>query len=843
VVAALFRHVPIATVRTVRKVACFAAIPLLLVAALQASRPATSPERKLYTELNALRVDPARVYHIRRLVLRRDALRIAFEDGILGLFEPLGGRIFGAVFTGNARVLATPRDPAEKQSIARFLGAPLVDTTVNKAYLRFTDSTGEELEAFLRSSGAKPEENADFLAAWSPVVASLNPIISLRTLRDLESASPLPFFRATLGGSEHGTFEVSVDDRRREQLLLGQVKYREGGRFYDLWAMFPRQEGPAAPAIAAPLRFTLDSTVEDSLALRSRATLSLHLLRDGERILPLTLSRELRVENVADAAGQGLEFFQNEDMSEQEIQRHGDDVFYVVLHEATRAGQDLTLEVNYSGTVITSAGNGVYYTGERGAWFPRPEDSGEFCPFDLSFRWPRKLNLVATGNKTEELEDKDWRTGRWTSDAPTVTAGFNLGNFTRATAEAGSVRIAVNANQQLEEALYGLLRARSTVQGGITPVGWGRTTEAWRGADMAAMDLAAARAVPLRLPASVIVQLAKDISDAMLSLEQWNGPFPFPRIEVSPLPAALGQSWPEMMYLSTLSFLPKETQQRAGVAPRTRFSFSDLMPFHELAHQWWGNLAGAATYRDDWIMEGLANYCALLYLSSRNPSEHTLAQTLQDYRADLLAPLPQGSGIVDDIGPLALGQRLTSSLAPGGYPRLVYPKATWVIHMLRMMLQAPGAPTGPSGKDPDERFRSVLRALLESHRFRALSEADLRREVNRVMTPEMGLEGMRNVDWFFEQWVHSTGIPRYSVDYKTTASPKGLVVEGTLHQAGVPETFLARVPLYASGAGGKRVLLGWVVTNGAETNFRFSSPVKPDHILIDPNQTLLAAVQ
>jgi Peptidase family M1 domain len=839
VAAALSHRVPIATVKRVKRLALAAITLLFIMVAVHAAWPSTSPERKLYTDLNALRVDPARVYHIRRLALRRDSVRLAFEEGTLGLLEPLQGRVLGAVFSGKARVLATPRDPAEKQSIARFLGVPLVDTTVTQAYLRFTDDTGAELESFLRASGAKPEEDSKFLAEWNALVASLNTVNSVRTLRDLQSTLPLPYFRATLGGSEQGTFEVSVDDRRREQILLGQVKYREGGRFYNLWAMFPRQGGPGEPAIAAPLRYGLNTTLDESLAMHSRANISLRLLRSGERILPLALSRELRVESVADAAGQNLEFFQNEDMSEQEIQHHGDDVFYVVLPQPTQAGQDLPLQVTFSGTVISSAGNGVYYTGERGAWYPRPEDSESFCPFELDFRWPRKLDLVATGNKTAEGEDGAWRTGHWTSDSPLATAGFNLGIFTRTTAEAGTVRVGVNANQQLEEALYRLFRSRPTIPAGPSlqapfgPLGWARTSDAWKSIDM---SLPTPSTVP-PLPAAVLAQLAKDISDAILGLEQWNGPFPFPRMEVSPLPAAMGQSWPELMYLSTLSFLPKETQVRAGVSVRTRFSFSDLMPFHELAHQWWGNVAGASTYRDDWILEGLANYCALMYIDTRIPPERTLAQVMQDYREDMLAKIPDDTRITDDIGPLALGERLTSSVAPNGYNRLVYPKATWVVHMLRMMLQTPGA------KDPDARFRGLLRTLLDQYRFKNLTEADLRREVNRIMTPEMGLEGMHSVDWFFEQWVHSTGIPRYSVEFKTAAGPKGFVVEGVLHQEGVPETFLARVPLYAPGAAGRRALLGWVVTNGGKTTFRFTSAARPDRILIDPNQTLLTAMQ
>jgi hypothetical protein len=802
----------------------------LAVAAARADHPANSPERKLYDELNALRADRSRVYHIRQFALRRDAVRLVFEDGTLGLLEPFYGRVLGAIFSGSARVLATPRDPAERRSLSRFLGAPLLDTPVSKVYLRFTDGTAEEIEAFLRSADAKPVDDPAFAADWNSVLGNLNPASSLRTLRDIGSPSPLPFFEAALAGSAHGVFEVSVDDRRLEQILMGQVKYREGGRYYDLWAMFPRAEGPGQPEAVVPVRYSIETTVQDDLVLRGRTRMVLRALRDGERILPLILSHELRVQSVSDAAGRSLDFFQNEDLSEQEVLRRGDDLFYVVLPEPTRAGEEFQWEVKYSGNVITEAGNGVYYVGERGAWYPRPNDAARFCSFELTFHWPRKLNLVATGKKTEEHEEGEWRTGRWTSDVPMALAGFNLGSYTRASAEAGAVHITVNANQQLEQSLYSLFRAHSGLAPASGPIGWRRTSEAWKIANLATTE-------PPPMPAAVIGQLAKDIGDALRSLEQWNGPFPFARLEVSPLPAALGQSWPGLIYLSTMTFVPKDVQQRAGIDERARFSISDLMPFHELAHQWWGNLAGSANYRDEWIMEGLANYCALLYLDTRRPGERVLAHALELYRGDLLARLPDGSQTVDQIGPLALGQRLDSSLTPNGFSRVTYAKGTWVVHMLRMMWQDPAA------KDPDARFRSLLHALLGKYRFATLSESDLRRELARIMTPGMDLESMHSLDWFFDQWVHATGIPHYSVDYKVTPGTKGVVIQGTLRQEGVPESFLARVPLYRANGPGKPVLLGWVTTSGTETAFRFHAPVAPEHIVIDPGQSLLAVTQ
>jgi hypothetical protein len=799
-----------------------------LVAA--APQPADAPARALYDALNALRVDPTRVYRVHDLVLRRDAVRLAFEEGTLGLFMPFNGRVLGAVFTGTGRVLATPHDPVEKRSVVRFLGVPLVDEPISRAYLRFTDGTPQELEAFLQAAKAEPVQSPDFLADWNPVLANLNPSNSLRAMRELDSSSPLPYFRAGVVGELHGAFEVSVDGRRPEQVTLGQVRWKGDDRHFDLWAMFPAATGPGPAEDFVPVRYDIDTTIEDDLHLRSRARLVLRARRGGERLIQLVLSRGLPVESVVDASGQPLEFFQNEDVSQREVLRRGDDLFYVVLPQPARPGQDIDFAVSYSGTVITDAGGGVFFVGDRGAWYPHPESTASFCPFALNFRWPRKLKLVATGNKTEEHEEGETRVGRWISDAPVALAGFNLGDYTTASADAGPLHISINANRQLERALYDLFRSRKGVVAVIGPIGWGNTSNARRLVDITDTGLGP-------LPATVIGQLGRDIGDAARAMEQWNGPFPFRTLEVSPLPAALSQSWPGLIYLSTLTFVPKEAQRLAGVTPRVQFSFSDLMPFHELAHQWWGNVASFATYRDEWILEAFANYCALLYLDTRKPAEHVLVQSMQDYRTDLFTQLPSGNLTVDEIGPLALGRRLNSSLVANGYSRLVYPKATWVVHMLRMMLQEPAA------KDPDARFRSMMRALLDRCRYGGLTESALEQEAERVMTPEMALEGGHSLDWFFEQWVHSTGIPRYSVDYKVVPHGKGFTVRGSLRQAEVPEIFLARVPLYAQSSAGKLTLLGWVTTSGGETPFQLNSLQQPHRIVIDPNHTLLCRTE
>jgi hypothetical protein len=798
---------------------------LLLVAA--SSRPAETPARELYQSLTALRVDATQVYTVRDLTLRRDAVRLSLSEGKLAFLQPLGGRVVGAVFTGHGRILTIPRDSMERRSVARFLGTPLVDETFSRAYLRFTDGTAAELEKELRESGAHPDSDPDFATEWNPVVSGLNPWHSLRTMADWLAASPRPYFCATLQGDRMGPFDAIVDDRRPEQVLLGQARWASGVHYYDLWASFRRSEAPEGPVeTAVPVAYTVDTSIQADLKLEGRATLTLRAVRDGERVLEMEISRALAIESITDDAGHPLPVFQNEDLSRSEIATRGNDSFLVVLPEPTRAGKEFRLRASYRGSVISDAGNGVYFVGDRGSWFPHVGGLANFAAYDLTFRWPRKLTLVATGKKTEEREDGDWRVGHWRSQEPMAVAGFNLGEYATQTIESGGVRIAVHANRELEEAILQIFQAVRADEVQNRPAGWGRNRP--QGPPTGGVF----SPPPPPIPAMVLEKLSRDIADSIHYLERWNGPFPFDHLEISQIPGSFGQGWPALLYLSTLAFLSPDAQARAGVGSREQASFTQVMPFHEVGHQWWGNLAGFSSYRDEWINESLANYTALMYLESKQP-DHVLTGILQGYRSDLLAKLPGSEQSYDEAGPLALGERLRSSKAPEGYARVTYAKGTWVIHILRSMLRDPAA------KDPDWRFAALLHGLLEEHRHIALPGADVQRAVERVMTPDMALEGGRSMDWFFDQWVRGTGIPRYAVDFTATPQGASFLVRGTLKQTGVPENFIARVPLYAPAASGKPVLLGTVVTSGAETSFRFTARARPKRLLIDPNLTLL----
>jgi aminopeptidase N len=103
-----------------------------------------------------------------------------------------------------------------------------------------------------------------------------------------------------------------------------------------------------------------------------------------------------------------------------------------------------------------------------------------------------------------------------------------------------------------------------------------------------------------------------------------------------------------------------------------------------------------------------------------------------------------------DQGPVHLGYRLGHIKRDlRVYRALVYNKGAGVLHMLRRLLG-------------DETFFRGLRTFYEDRRFQKAGTDDL----ERAMEAESG----RNLDRFFERWIHGTEMPRVTYHATTTAT-------------------------------------------------------------------------
>jgi hypothetical protein len=800
------------------------------------AQPVSDP-RELLRQLNDATIDPSQIYALRDAQITRDRVRIFFNRGFFGLLKQTMGEINGAVFAGDGEVLLTPPTAVEKLSLAQFTQTPILEERFTTAYLRFTDATAKELLARARPPDPESiEQPTGFVEQWDPVVLRLNPYYSLRVFENLVGDRSRPYFHAQIRGSNLGVFELTVDEREPEAVRVGANRLSNGRSYGDIWCSFPSRtsasRGRQLDSDAAVANsYTIQTQINADNSLEGHADVALESRSAADRVLVFELSRELRVSDVKDESGNSVVVLQDFPQEDGEAKDRGNRQILVVLPAPHAVGEKYRLTFSYQGNVIAEAGNGVLYVGAHGNWYPNLSRH-PFARFDLTFRYPERLTLVASGRRAEESAADGWRQGHWVSDAPFPVVGFNLGAYDSRTRRLGGTTVEVYAARDVEAELAQHNVAAQAPGDLVTrPLG---------GEDRASAGVIPKEVAPLDR-AALLSPVAERAARAVSYFETLFGPFPYARLAVSQIPGTFGQGWPELVYLPTLQFLAPGERREVALNDTLALADEQLRLPHEVAHQWWGNQVGWKTYHDQWLSEGIAAYGAALSMATEKDGDRKFHELLQEYKRDLLSKDKEGRTI-ESGGPIWLGQRLSTSLNPEGYDAIIYKKACWVLHMLRCLMKQP-APMEASGHRGgaagDEKFFEMLRAFLADNKGEAPSTEDFIRCAEKYMTTASDLDHNRRLGWFFKEWVYGTGIPAYSLHAAVKSVPSGkFVIEGTIEQNDVPADYEMLVPVMATSGSGEKVTLGRVAVSESGGPFRFTTTTNPSRVEIDDDEIL-----
>ena len=800
----------------------------------------------LYARIRSVGLDPQHVYHVRDASLDRPNLNIDFDDGTLAFTEDICGRITGAFFEGEGEVRLRPPNRGERGSLALFTGMAILEEQFSSGYLRFNDDTAAVLQPFLTPA----PEGAEFIRDWSDASRTLAEFDALRLLLDFSHFLPVaggsdpgrkfpPLLHAHLLGKKLGSFEVFWDASAAEPLWAGQPRVKDGTLFFDIWTSF----APAGTRSAAVDRrfddasitsFRIHASVEPPTMLRASTELNARVRNGGERTLVFELSRYLKVEAV-EADGRPVDFIQNPAMEGTELQRKGNDVVALVFPAPLAPGQELKLSFRYAGEVLSVAGNGLLYVGERGTWYPNLGLSP--ARFEMEFHYPANWTLIAAGKQVSRADGEDGETGeetgaekvsRWTSERPIPLAGFNLGKYVRAEARAGNILVEAFGTRGVEKSFP---KARPEVI----------EQPAFPGASTRSMPPIVVTPPPPS-PAHDAQAVADRAAKAIASFSEWFGPYPYSSLALTQMPGNLSQGWPGLVFLSSFAFLSSQEQIDLDLDPVTRVLDSQVL-VHETAHQWWGDLVLFKSYRDQWISEGLANYASLLILEQQNPAQ--FRQVLEKYRRDLLSKNKDGEWL-RDAGPVTFGLRLDSSHFPAGYEAISYERGTWLFHMLRMMLRdSETASRSRKGRaNPDEPFFRALRKIRERYAGKSISTQELVQVFEEELPRPLWYEKRPKLDWFLEGWIEGTAIPELEAREIRISEKTGVTtVTGVIVQKDAPDDLVTAVPVYGTTTSNALVFLGEVLADGQETAFRLTAPSDVRKIVLDPKQTILTALK
>jgi hypothetical protein len=784
-------------------------------------------------------LDPDQCYLVRDLSFSRDDIKLFFNDGYLIFSKPVAGERISAVFTtggedmADGELLLLPPSRTERQSLAKYTRTPNLDEHFETALITFTDGSAKMLLDELNAGGRgrpAPELGKVLAERWNPVSSAMNDSLAQRIAADM--LSPVRpgggFLFLALQNGRLGNMDVIFDPLADDQIFAGQLVQREGAFSFDVWTSFPSRAIRQNPALARLRPYTVASyritaALDDDLNLKAVTRATLTVGENPARVFSLTISRAEHVTS-ARLDGVPVEVVFQESTRTRAMRADENDLFLVVAPTLLAPGSTHDLELEHEGGVIENRGSAVYSVGARSNWYPRLDL--EFAVYDLEFRYPKALTLVTAGDLIEDRTEGDVRITRRRTPGPIRVAGFNLGSYARISHSAEGLTVDVYGNRSLDPAL--IPRPRATVvpqsvrplyRSGGPPPNSSQTTTV-------------IQTPPTPDPLGRLEAVAADVAESLRFFSNTFGAPALKTLTVSPIPGTTGQGFPGLIYLSTLSYVDEAQRPQNVQENRQKTFFSDLMVAHEVAHQWWGNVVATDRYQDEWIMEGLSHYSALMWLEKKR-GVASMQSELNDFRMDLLASNVDGN-TVDSFGPLIWGYRLESARYNETWRIITYEKGAWILHMLRRRLG-------------DARFFAMLRELRTRFEFKAATTQDFQSLVREYAAKQAAYAEPPPVppeimDSFFDNWVRSTGIPAVHLKYTSTGRAPSVRVTGTINfeqspQRGVFADFTTDIPLDVTLPNGQH-RVQWIHAGDHDEPFSFTLPQTPTRIVVMTNSTL-----
>jgi hypothetical protein len=758
-------------------------------------------------------------YAISNLTLKRDVGTLTLRSGQISFLAPVLNRTVVGVFVGEGEFTLTPAFPLERSYLISITGKETFAEPFNRVALCFTDATYDEIKKQAQPGAADPraaETLSDFRKRMRSRIETPRSLleymlryedvenIEASLLTDLCNPKRRGFFSAYIFGQKRNDLRFHARPRggmpqilSPEEVALINADWggKEEGVLYLAHYAEEYNNGKASSEEDHRLIDAEHYRIETAIKgdkLTASAEFTFRALADGDRLLSFGLLPELRVTRVTVPDNREIDFIQEK--------KKEDGSFHAILPEPMVKGRQYKVTIDYEGNkVLEDAGGGAYAVGARTSWYPSVNAFNDRATFDLTFKVPKKFILVGVGKKVKDAIEEDYAVTQWTSEIPLAVAGFNYGNFKKKEITDDVTKCLIEGYATSD--LPGYLRGAESI-GGMSPT---------------------------RLSEKVMVEAQNSIR----IYNAWFGEFPYGRIAITQQPEFnFGQAWPTLVYLPLSAFL--DSTQRWRLLGGINQGFSDFIQEvtpHEVAHQWWGHMVGWASYHDQWLSEGFADFSASLYLQVVEKDKYL---RFREQSRKTILDKNQFGMRPNDVGPLWMGLRLNSYKAPGAYNRIVYPKGGYVLHMLRWMMY--DRQTG------DQAFIAMMKDFVKTYYQQNASTEGFKSVVEKHMKPAMDLEGNKRMDWFFRQRVYGTEVPRYRFDYTLTPQGDGkTLLKATLTQSEVSEGFRMPVPVYLD-FDGKLVRLGEVnmVGNTTTPEFQVMLPQKPKRALINAHYDVLA---
>jgi Peptidase family M1 domain/Carboxypeptidase regulatory-like domain len=767
-------------------------------------------------------------FRLENFTLEWDVGTFQFEKGSLTALEPINGVVTGAIFIGEGKFRLKPVLPLDANELRRRTGGDELYEEFTEVIFRFTRDALPKLAAGIGEKIPGPPEAFIALKHWQERMRQRGEVdftftqylLQGETMDNVDAdilaasynpAHP-PFFNAYMRGKKHKDLRFfvrnrvgaipQIDSPEEVGLINYDPESLDDGIWYlsHLKSEFENHTASSRQErrLFATHRYKIETVIARNGHLFSTATVTFESLVPGERVLKFGLLPNLRVSRVLSESAQNLYYIQES--------RKKDGAFYVILPEAPPLGKEQSLTVEYSGDkVLEQAGEGSFYVAARTSWYPNLNGFGEHSLYDLTFKVPKFYKVISVGDLESESVEGDLAVSHWVTPVPVAVAGFNYGAYEKMDMADDVTKYKISG--------YYLAELPNNLR-----------------------DFAVLKSMAPHAMTKYVLEQARS---QMELCTYYFGRSPYPNINITEQPDfAFGQSWPTLVYLPISAYM--DSTQRWLLFNHIDAKFTgfvrEVTP-HEVAHQWWGHAVSWASYHDQWLSEGFAEFSAGLFL------QQAMGKGWQkdyiDFWARLHARVVEKNnwGVApNDAGPLWMGERLISPRSKDAYQNLTYPKGAYVLAMLRSMMY------DPEVKEGDRAFIDMMHDFVESHRDRPASTESFKVVAEKHITKTMDLAKNGRLDWFFNEWVYGTQIPKYKFDYQISPAEGAQVkVHLTVTQSEVDEHFAMVLPIFADyGTGNGMIPVAQMAIGGNTTrSVDMVLPSKPKKIALNAYKEIL----
>ncbi len=725
--------------------------------------------------LYKVRIPSDRFERVRRIEVAHQDVRLSFRDAAV-FYDSLPDLETALVVVGRGEVRFAPSDPNEKHQMELLYRKKHLEDRVENLYVRCSPSFFASNVMIDRGDGlpaVTPAEQSRAAAVFSrayPRSFTIKSSVDDVTLSFLPQGEEAVLeFKGRKAGELTYIYQPSSDE---------EVNLYDRGKERVVSLYSPSGDGRPAEKrmfVSFGEKFSIRSYELDLSYTPAQSFLSAKArIEVGSRagtldILQLRFNPDLEILRITDGEKRAL--FYTRDRLRRNL--------YVHLLVPPRRGETAHVEIFYRGRIVPPAPSSDIIAqtviGERyrfqpryetrffshaGNWYPGPTGE-DYFPARMTILVPPEYDVVASGEMVGaerrdgvgdvvDIEKAGSSVTTFETRRPVKYLAFIIGRFDRRREFPGRVPITMSVSSEVTNARFHF------------------------------------------------ADRAREILD---HYERSFGPFPYERLGIVHRlwPATGGHSPASFIVLNEVPWRGETGSPPAVESPVDLSQWDDYFLAHEIAHQWWGQGVSFATYRDQWLSEGLSQFAAVSYLRKKY-GERAFASILRKFS--------RWTEKKSFRGPILMGSRL-SYFDFSAYQAIVYNKSALALFMLQDML----------GEDV---FLAGLRSFFEENKYRPARTASFVSAMETVSGKEL--------KDFFRGWFASHELPDVKVTWAQADVTGGARLTVRVTQLKGRFVF----PLWIEWMRDGLIEREMVLVERANQDFVLTLPGRPGQIRVNP---------